>query len=175
MNHLYSDIHSCWYASACLSLLIWPFLASLLHLCRVTQLSWSWYLLCLYSHHSFPVCTFFHEMFHHHTDVLQENGCLSKHMLICRVIIFELCPFCIFIFFVDLTFLHESCKTFHGELVNFEKMVSDDACAQPCCIASRSVSRLLWEIPLYPELLFFSYSIKLQKWWGASGGTGVLS
>lgn len=24
----------------------------------------------------------------------------------------------------DLTFLHESCKTFHGELVNFEKMVS---------------------------------------------------
>ena len=25
----------------------------------------------------------------------------------------------------DLTFLHESCKTFHGELVNFEKMVSD--------------------------------------------------
>lgn len=25
---------------------------------------------------------------------------------------------------LDLTFLHESCKTFHGELVNFEKMVS---------------------------------------------------
>uniref|UniRef100_A0A3Q1K2V3 Ras-GEF domain-containing protein n=1 Tax=Anabas testudineus TaxID=64144 RepID=A0A3Q1K2V3_ANATE len=25
----------------------------------------------------------------------------------------------------DLTFLHESCKTFHGELVNFEKMVTD--------------------------------------------------
>lgn len=24
----------------------------------------------------------------------------------------------------DLTFLHESCKTFHGDLVNFEKMVS---------------------------------------------------
>lgn len=24
----------------------------------------------------------------------------------------------------DLTFLHESCKSFHGELVNFEKMVS---------------------------------------------------
>lgn len=51
----------------------------------------------------------------------------------------------------DLTFLHESCKTFHGELVNFEKMVSGFTPSTPqhvscqmngasCCCCSSSVS-----------------------------------
>lgn len=42
----------------------------------------------------------------------------------------------------DLTLLHESCKTFHGELVNFEKMVSVfcQMNVTSCCCSSSSVS-----------------------------------
>uniref|UniRef100_A0A3Q0QXG6 Rap guanine nucleotide exchange factor like 1 n=1 Tax=Amphilophus citrinellus TaxID=61819 RepID=A0A3Q0QXG6_AMPCI len=42
----------------------------------------------------------------------------------------------------DLTFLHESCKTFHGELVNFEKMVSEIALNFHRLISETSPSHL---------------------------------
>lgn len=43
----------------------------------------------------------------------------------------------------DLTFLHESCKTFHGDLVNFEKMVSQNGGRLQVAAASLVLERVL--------------------------------
>uniref|UniRef100_A0A671T0U3 Rap guanine nucleotide exchange factor-like 1 n=1 Tax=Sinocyclocheilus anshuiensis TaxID=1608454 RepID=A0A671T0U3_9TELE len=60
----------------------------------------------------------------------------------------------------DLTFLHESCKTFHGELVNFEKMVTMEAEPSPSHLQTKAYVRQLQVID--NQNLLFEMSSKLE-------------
>uniref|UniRef100_A0A673K327 Rap guanine nucleotide exchange factor (GEF)-like 1 n=1 Tax=Sinocyclocheilus rhinocerous TaxID=307959 RepID=A0A673K327_9TELE len=61
---------------------------------------------------------------------------------------------------VYLTFLHESCKTFHGELVNFEKMVTIEAEPSPSHLQTKAYVRQLQVID--NQNLLFEMSSKLE-------------
>uniref|UniRef100_A0A3B4AT00 Ras-GEF domain-containing protein n=1 Tax=Periophthalmus magnuspinnatus TaxID=409849 RepID=A0A3B4AT00_9GOBI len=62
----------------------------------------------------------------------------------------------------DLTFLHESCKTFHGDLVNFEKMVRPavDTETSPSHLQTKAYVRQLQVID--NQNLLFDMSCKLE-------------
>lgn len=178
-----------WLVSACSSGLRFFFPPLQSNPGELKRSSWSGHVECLYSHHAFTLSVLFIWCARTMLRLCRGAGAsLSTRWSVVAWSCFNrvALPFVLFFFvvffpLVDLTFLHESCKTFHGELVNFEKMVSDDACAHPVVLAADLFHDYCQKNSVRTEsscffclFLLFSYSIKLQKWWGASGGTGVL-